>query len=415
MAQGVVMGATTGGRFDLMGSILQWLVAYPSVRSALDSVAASGTVKSLSSTFLGTQDVPPDTLLLTLIILWLSTYFFFLYCYVEKFRLLMWGWWYFVASRDKKTNKPTAESTIPVDAIRKKIVFIRHGESEWNAVFNKGSKLLLPVRFFRALIKEFLMIFEEDSLFFDSPLSKVGLQQAWELCIFFASSPRSTLDISDLESKTMDQLDTAEIVALVRGDIGKSVVVSSILKRSISTGLLCLSTRLLKTPVDDKMMLMTSCQEISRNVDTLSLSRPRALPKIPGSEGRLKDTGDFMSHFYANRLDKKHNEGNKTLKQTAMVRQDEFVKWVFNKDTKSDCIIVSGHSLWFREFFKSYLPLNSKHDAKTYKMVNCGVVAFDLYQCKANPRGKAVIKIRPESIQEVHGGFEVKRKKKKIH
>jgi len=201
--KGVVMGATTGGRFDLMGSILQWLVAYPSVRSALDSAAASGTVKSLSSTFLGTQDVPPDTLLLTLIILWLSAYFF-LYCYVEKFRLLMWGWWYFVASQDKKTNKPTAESTIPVDAIRKKIVFIRHGESEWNAVFNKGSKLLLPVRFFRALIKEFMMIFEEDSLFFDSPLSKVGLQQAWELCIFFASSPRSTLDISELETKTVD-------------------------------------------------------------------------------------------------------------------------------------------------------------------------------------------------------------------
>ena len=36
-------------------------------------------------------------------------------------------------------------------------------------------------------------------------------------------------------------------------------------------------------------------------------------------------------------------------------------------------------------------------------------------QPEANPRGKAVIKIRPESIQEVHGGFEVKRKKKKIH
>jgi hypothetical protein len=231
--------------------------------------------------------------------------------------------------------------------------------------------------------------------------------------MFFACSPACRLEKSDIESKTMDQLDTADIVALVRGDVGSSVICSSILKRSISTGLLGLSTRLLKIPVDDKMRLMTCCQEISRNVDTLSLTRPMALPKIPGAEGRLKDTGDFMSHLYANRLDKKLNEGNKTLKKTAMVRQDDFIKYAFSKETKADCIIVCGHSLWFREFFKSYLPMKSTHDAKTYKMVNCGVVAFDLYQCKASSGGKAVIKIKPDSIQEVHGGFEVKRKKKR--
>ncbi len=32
----------------------------------------------------------------------------------------------------------------------------------------------------------------------------------------------------------------------------------------------------------------------------------------------------------------------------------------------------------YREFFRTFLPKDANHVAKTKKMVNCGVVAFDL-------------------------------------
>lgn len=134
----------------------------------------------------------------------------------------------------------------------------------------------------------------------------------------------------------------------------------------------------------------------------------RAVPKVPPHEAKMKNFGDLMTHFYRTRLDKRFNMGNKTLSMKANKRQDQFVKWVFQqKDSQVDCIVVLGHSLWFREFFKSFMPKASQHVAKTAKMVNCGVIAFDLYQ-----QGQ-VIRIPPESVKEVYGGFEVKKSKSK--
>ena len=43
-------------------------------------------------------------------------------------------------------------------------------------------------------------------------------------------------------------------------------------------------------------------------------------------------------------------------------------------------MIVGGHSLWFREYFKSYLPKASRHVAKTANIANGGVIAFDMYK-----------------------------------
>merc|ERR1719414_2447839 len=151
---------------------------------------------------------------------------------------------------------------------------------------------------------------------------------------------------------------------------------------------------------------MTSLQEISRNVDTLALTPAYTTPVVPRAEGAMKIMGDLLTHFYRTRLDKKLNAGNKTLKQKAVKRQEHFASWVF--DQKVDCIIVAGHSIWFREFFKSYLPKNCKHVAKNSKIVNCGCVAFDFY------KDGTVFHIHPNSIKEIRGGFEVKGKQKKV-
>jgi len=378
---------------------VHWLSEQPPLDSILSSLVANDVVKVVAATILGPQEQLTSDTLLSMILGTMVSYLLVL-CMFPKGRLSMWAFCYFFLSGDKKTRKP--DDAMPdinaPSCKRMKVVFIRHGQSEWNAVFNEGSKLTLPLRLLKALMCEVLMFFDQDSMLIDSPLDAVGIQQGWDLMTFLASQPVRSLSNGGA-SRPVRELEIAEIVSLIRGDAGESIVASSILRRAISTGFICLSPRFLKTSQQkDKMQIMTCLQEISRNVDTLSLTPPYMSPQIPIGEAKLKHNGDLMSHFYRTRFDKRQNTGNKTLKQKAVKRQEQFVKWMLEQ--KTDCVIVLGHSLWFREFFKSYLPKSSKHEAKTYKMVNCGCVAFDFYKDSKN-----VHRIPPESVKVIYGGF----------
>jgi len=389
-----------------LNSIGRALVAQPHLARVLKDVLANARFQALAAAVIGRTSVTPIELLSSFLAL--ATASLFLLSLLPKARLVCWGWWYFCASRDKTTQKATDSDFNYSKAQRKTVIFIRHGESEWNQVFNKGHVLSRPFKLVWALIKEAFMIFEPDSLFIDSPLSTKGQQQAWELLTFLSSQPEGFQD-GRLPSLPCSELDQADIVSIMRGDVGESIVVSSILRRSISTGMLALSTRLLKTnPKTDQIQLMTSLQEISRNVDTLSLTPARMTPQVPLKESKMKQMGDLMSYFYKTRLSIMNNKGNKTLKMKAKHRQIEFTTWLF-KQNKADAIIVSGHSLWFREFFKSYLPKGSSHEAKTTKMANAGVVAFDFYKGEGD-----VLRIKPESIQVIYIGFEGKARKNKV-
>lgn len=389
-------------------SIVGRLTAQPHIASVLTDVVGNVRFQALASAVLGRKDILPAELLSFLLAL--STTSFLLLSLVPKARLTMWGWWYFCASRDKTMEKPTDTEVSYDRATRHKIIFIRHGESEWNWVFNKGPLLSRPFKFVRALFYEAWMIFKPDSIFLDSPLSSVGIDQAWDLLTFLASQPEGCQG-EGMSKKPCSELDIADIVSIMRGDAGESIVVSSILRRAISTGVLCLSTRLLKTPSKDKIQLMTSLQEISRNVDTLSLTPPRSNPQVPLKEAAMKQMGDLVSFFYRTRLSTMHNKGNKTLKMKAKDRQRDFTSWVFKQNTPApDAIIVCGHSLWFREFFKTYLPKGCTHEAKSLKMANCGVVAFDFYKIRVGDTD--VLRIRPEGIKTIYLGFEGKNKNK---
>mmetsp|Transcript_15837 Transcript_15837/g.32102 ORF Transcript_15837/g.32102 Transcript_15837/m.32102 type:complete len:396 (-) Transcript_15837:131-1318(-) len=390
-----------------VNSTLHSLAATPPLEGALAALAGTPLVQEVAVRIVGNQDVSPVTLLTIILSLVFLYLVFFLF--VPKVRLATWSVWYFLASSDKKTRKPddvNVNYSSP-SCKRMKVVFIRHGESEWNAVFNKGSKLTLPIRLVRALVKEALMLFDQDSLFIDSPLSAVGIQQSWDLLTFLAAQKAGCLT-QGAASRPAAELDVPDLVSIIRGDVGESVVVSSILRRAISTGMLCLSPRLLKTSSQkDKIALMSSLQEISRNIDTLVLTPARKAPQVPAAEAAMRNMGDLMGHFYRTRLDVRWNEGNKTLKKKAIKRQEQFVNWIFDQKDGVDCVVVCGHSLWFREFFKSYMPKASVHAAKTSKMVNCGCVAFDLY------KDSQVLRINPDSIKTIYGGFEVKGKQKK--
>jgi hypothetical protein len=253
------------------------------------------------------------------------------------------------------------------------------------------------VRLIRALIDEFLMVFKMDSKFLDSPLNFEGIEQALELRRFIESTAHPELKKAPAGR--------ADIFEILRGEKGKpaSVVVSSTLRRAVSTTTLALWPRLERT--GEKMYVLSSLQEISRNVDTRALSDPKDLADLPFSRlsGHCKpQDGEFDP---AKVYDLTENFGNKTRTFYGIKRLQSFNEWAFQRS--EPVIIVGGHSLWFKSFFQTYLPFKMTHEAKSKKITNSGVVSFTLHRAEG-PDGSPRYRIEPDSIQVVYGGFTTK-------
>ncbi|CAB1118649.1 unnamed protein product [Ectocarpus sp. CCAP 1310/34] len=264
---------------------------------------------------------------------------------------------------------------------RKRIIFIRHGESEWNEVFNRGFGPSFLVRLVSAFVREVMMLSTRDSVFFDSPLSNTGIQQV------------------------------ADAVATLRGgSTQSSVVVTSNLRRAIATGLITLWERLRGgeeryfvhsalqarrhrrgSSVDggggggmpplpilsagyvlcrhDAIYVRAVFQEMTFNIDGISLLERGEKP----DEGLAKELGGNVV------FDAEFNVGTKALGNTGMKRMKALAEWASQRP--EDTVVCVGHSLYFRSFFRCFLPQSAVHDAKKKKMVNCGVVAFTLERC----------------------------------
>lgn len=148
---------------------------------------------------------------------------------------------------------------------RKTIIFIRHGESDWNEIFNKSKLLLLP-RLIFGVMREILYIPTSHSVFIDSPLSKEGIGQAVTLRSFLGRYKDKE------ESKQQENSRLTTLVHTLNNEPGgmNSVMVTSNLRRAINTGCICMWNRIRKT--NEKIILLESLQEMSRNVDTNALA-----------------------------------------------------------------------------------------------------------------------------------------------
>ena len=296
-------------------------------------------------------------------------------------------------SRDNKWKRPTdPEDTLvvakkaPASMKRKRVYFVRHGESIWNQVFNRGLDLGIIWRFISCVMQELHLLPFPDSVFWDSPLSPLGIRQAIQLSGW-------------IEQARPDNVHAA----VLRGDSDvSSVVCSSNLRRSVATILTGLSGRLLRKS-SDQVHIISSAQEITRNIDGYSLSAPGCFPTPSWIEMEQPELDKVVSALYSSdHLDGTDNKGNKPMSSNGLKRMNEFCHWVFTSEVAKDksVVIVGGHSLWFREFFKAFLPHRSDHQAKRSKIVNCGVVAFDLIGI----HGRYVVD--PDSVETVYGGFE---------
>jgi hypothetical protein len=336
---------------------------------------------------------------LFLVFLWITTTrdneFTSIKSILKKGNLFLFGISFMILSKDGKGVGPKYNpdpDTIKDRIVEKKtIIFLRHGESDWNNVFNKGINLSIFSRLFKALFEEFKLIFRLDSKFMDSPLNAEGVEQAYELSHF--------LDSAEHPEATER---TKELFDVINGKSGSSVIVSSNLRRAVATTTVALWHRLKRS--QEKIIILSSLQEISRNIDTQALSGRNLIADLPFSRlARYCNIDGVFNPMLVYELSE--NYGNKTRSFYGGKRLQAFNKWVFSR--KESTIIVGGHSLWFKYYFQTYLPYSVNHDSKKKKITNSGVVSFTLGRGD-DDKGQQLYRIEPDSITVLYGGFTTK-------
>uniref|UniRef100_A0A061RFY4 Uncharacterized protein n=1 Tax=Tetraselmis sp. GSL018 TaxID=582737 RepID=A0A061RFY4_9CHLO len=304
---------------------------------------------------------------------------------LRKLYLFTYGFLTMLFSTDKRWSKPRLDPEVVKDtkpADKKLLVFIRHGESDWNEVFNRGFGPTFFVRLVKAIYREMLLLVTSDSVFIDSSLSPLGVAQARDL-LSFLDQPATPADNADLH-------------ALLRGEnsVTSSVVVSSNLRRALATAAIGLQPRLKETK--ERVLISSDLQEISFNLDANALAPPLEVPDLHAIAPEM-----WASFQPSELFDPGLNSGNKPIFGNGLQRMHNFCEFVFSRE--EDAVIAVGHSLYFRSFFRTFLPFGSDHEAKRRKMANAGAVAFEL--SRARHEGRPVYRIDPASISVVYGGF----------
>lgn len=305
---------------------------------------------------------------------------------------------YLLFARDGQFLLPPdpGKSRAVTPAKKKRIIFVRHGESVWNEVFNRCFGLTFPARLLGTFVREMALLFTLDSLFLDSPLGDKGVAQARCLAEFLRSSAAGSEEL--------------------RKACDAAVFVTSCLRRAAATALLGFGQPL----GEGRPLWVLSClQEISRNMDTLALAGPHQVPPLPTSLGSARScgggsSGEARASIAATPqscLQAAYHRGNKGLCTVGANRLEAFCEWVFSEASPAALqpnVVVVGHSLWFRTFFQAYLPHTIYHECKRAKITNCGVVMFDLELLEDPEGGPSEYRVVPESVVPVHGGFETK-------
>lgn len=136
--------------------------------------------------------------------------------FLYKFGVFSAATTFMFLSRDgrKKKMPDTAQFANQKPLSTKTIIFVRHGESAWNEVFNKGKDPTMIYRFFRAIFIEIMVYLKQDSWFIDSPLNDEGINQALDLLKF-------------LEYGQQQQLspEVMKLLPVLRGDAGATLLV----------------------------------------------------------------------------------------------------------------------------------------------------------------------------------------------
>ena len=182
----------------------------------------------------------------------------------------------------KNRPDPAIIAGLPAYASVKRVIFVRHGESTWNEIFNRGFNFRFPLRLFEGLMSELLLLFTKNSYFVDSPLSDLGYDQAKELRRFLRDDVPDRRVVSDRHLADVAALDG-------RGDAA-SLIVASNLRRAVATTALAFWDRLART--GEKIYIHSALQEMARNVDTFALAGAGESVPLHGLESHVDDVAE---------------------------------------------------------------------------------------------------------------------------
>ena len=296
----------------------------------------------------------------------------------------------------------------------KTVILIRHGESTWNDTFNAGDRnkalfvlFFIPNLLYAIVMESYFFVSGKDSesWFFDSALSVKGVRQSEGLRKFLKKE-KMRLDSNGGKSSMKGEERAIQLLlALNEESSPSSHVVSSNLRRAISTAAIGLADRFSSSVVssksDDEILLLPCLQEISRNPDALTILPSRGVAHPTWCDVNIP--GLPVSSF-STLIDTKLHTGNKSLKSNGLIRLRQFCEDMFDESKlPKSTIIAAGHSLFYRSLFQVFLPRDVEHIGKKKKIVNGGVVMFTLRE--ATVEKKKEYMIDPSSIVVVYGGF----------
>merc|ERR1711865_183024 len=327
---------------------------------------------------------------------------------MRKFSCVKRGWQHLMFSnisawKPEKVSKPpegyewpevTAGSPGNVFENQRRIIFIRHGESDWNKIFNRGiDKGKTLFRFILYPILELLKFPMADSHFYDSPLSDRGIDQCECLAAHIG------LHVSMQPDKGQTLAWKRDLADLQANPGTRSIVVTSQLRRAVSTCTIGLWSRLKKT--GEKVLLLSSLMEQSRNFDCVPLSSPYETPPLPDLKSRLGE-----HPLGAGMFDPSGNTGDKPIRATGdkgFNRMEDFIEFCFQPSLEKTTIIAVGHSLYYKRFFNCFLPHKLNSPAKSFKLKNAAAVGITLRRQKVTG-GKYVYRIHPNQLTELGDG-----------
>lgn len=161
----------------------------------------------------------------------------------------------------------------------------------------------------------------------------------------------------------------------------------------------------------ENIVLHHGLQEMTRNVDGISLSYEKERPPLSLPMRSLENEFNVdWDSWFDERITCGTKAGFKSPDRRGDDRMRNFVTWLFQQP--QDVIILSGHSLWNRCFFRQYLPRSLQHPGKTQKIANGGVVAVKFNKLKIQP-GLTRYAIDAKSIMPIVKNFEKKKPSKK--
>ena len=299
----------------------------------------------------------------------------------------------------------------------KTVILIRHGESTWNDTFNAGdrSKLIfilffLPNMLYAVAMETYYFISGKDSesWFFDSPLSAKGVNQGEGLRKFLKKEKMRLGSAIGTNNNAREERAVKILLAVGEEGDPSSHVVSSNLRRAISTAAIGLADRFVATTINQKqyskddILLIPSLQEISRNPDALTILPPKGVAHPTWCDDII---AGLPSGTFTSLIDTKFQTGNKSLDSNGLIRLHQFMADVFDSSKlPKDTIIAAGHSLFYRSIFQVFLPRGMEHISKKKKLVNGGTVMVTLREARLSDGTKEYM-IDPNSVVVVYGGF----------